>query len=148
MLFNRNDMFVGGIRPHFFCLPILKRSTHQEALIVAATSGDKKFFLGTDSAQHGIQDKETSCGCAGIYTAPAAIELYAEIFEAANALNKLEQFASKNGPDFYGLPRPVQKIVLEKSQWRMPTAIPFGEAKVMPIRAGELINWRLVETRN
>ena len=148
MLFNRNDMFVGGIRPHFFCLPILKRSTHQEALIVAATSGDKKFFLGTDSAPHGIQDKETSCGCAGIYTAPAAIELYTEIFEAANALNKLEQFASKNGPDFYGLPRPVQKIVLEKSQWRMPTAIPFGEAKVMPICAGELINWRLVETRN
>lgn len=147
LLFNRNDIFVGGIRPHFFCLPILKRSTHQEALVDAATSGSKKFFLGTDSAPHGIQDKETSCGCAGIYTAPAAIELYAEVFEAADALDKLENFASKNGPDFYGLPRPVQKIVLEKSEWRMPTTISFGGEKVMPIRAGELINWQLVEKK-
>jgi dihydroorotase len=147
LLFNRNDIFVGGIKPHFFCLPILKRSTHQEALIAAATSGNKKFFLGTDSAPHGIQDKETSCGCAGIYTAPAAIELYAEVFEAANALDRLESFASKNGPDFYGLPKPIRKIVLEKLEWRMPTSIAFGKEKVAPIRAGEIVNWRLVETK-
>lgn len=143
LLFNRNHMLVGGIRPHYYCLPILKRNSHQQALIKAATSGSKKFFLGTDSAPHAISNKETSCGCAGAYTSHAAIELYAEVFEQEEALDKLEAFASFNGPDFYGLPRNTDTIILEKSPWQVPQTLPLGDTEVVPIRAGETIHWRL-----
>ena len=143
LLYNRNHMLVGGIRPHYFCLPILKRNIHQEALIEAATSGDAKFFLGTDSAPHAIEAKESSCGCAGSYTAHAAIELYAEVFEQAGALDKLEAFASINGPTFYGLPINSDKITLTKTPWLVPAQLAFGDNKVVPIRAGEEINWQV-----
>lgn len=141
LLFNRNHMLAGGIRPHFYCLPILKRNIHQEALIKAATSGSKKFFLGTDSAPHMKHAKEAACGCAGSYTAHAAIELYAEAFETAGALDKLEAFASFNGPDFYGLPRNTDTITLINESWDVPATYPLGEEKVVPIRAGEQISW-------
>ncbi|WP_354625544.1 dihydroorotase [Psychromonas sp. MME2] len=144
LMFNRNNMLVGGIRPHFYCLPILKRNTHQQALIKAATSGSKKFFLGTDSAPHAIDKKESSCGCAGSYTAHAAIELYAEVFEEANALDKLEAFASFNGPDFYNLPRNSDTITLEKSSWDVPATLEFGHNQVVPIRAGEQLLWKVL----
>ncbi|OED46706.1 dihydroorotase [Endozoicomonas sp. (ex Bugula neritina AB1)] len=143
LLYNRNHMLVGGIKPHYYCLPILKRNIHQQALLEAATGDSKKFFLGTDSAPHAIGAKESSCGCAGCYTAPAAIELYAEAFEMMNALNKLEAFASHNGPDFYGLPRNSDTITLVKEAWIMPDDIPFGEHRVKPLRAGETIHWTL-----
>lgn len=143
LLYNRNHMLVGGIRPHYFCLPILKRNIHQEALIEAATSGNAKFFLGTDSAPHAIEAKESSCGCAGSYTAHAAIELYAEVFEQAGALDKLEAFASINGPTFYGLPINRDKITLTKTPWLVPAQLAFGDNKVVPIRAGEEINWQV-----
>ncbi|WP_281557624.1 dihydroorotase [Thalassomonas sp. RHCl1] len=143
LLFNRNHMLVGGIRPHYFCLPILKRNIHQQALIEAATSGSEKFFLGTDSAPHTQQAKEAACGCAGAYTAHAAIELYAEAFEEADALDKLEAFASLNGPRFYGLPVNGDKITLEKKSWQVPTSLPFGEDKVIPIRADDTITWQV-----
>lgn len=141
LLFNRNHMLVGGIKPHYFCLPILKRNTHQLALIEAATSGDAKFFLGTDSAPHPQHAKESACGCAGSYTAHAAIELYAEVFEAENALDKLEAFASLNGPTFYGLPVNTDTITLTKSPWDVPATLAFGNDVVVPIRANEKINW-------
>ncbi|WP_087017259.1 dihydroorotase [Thaumasiovibrio subtropicus] len=141
LMFNRNHMLAGGIRPHFYCLPILKRNTHQEALVKAATSGSKKFFLGTDSAPHAKGKKEAACGCAGSYTAHAAIELYAEVFEEAGAIDKLEGFASHNGPDFYGLPRNSDTITLEKAEWPVPATYKFGEDVVVPIRAGEHITW-------
>ncbi|WP_299018212.1 dihydroorotase [uncultured Photobacterium sp.] len=144
LLFNRNHMLVGGIRPHFYCLPILKRNTHQQALVEAATSGSPKFFLGTDSAPHAKGRKESACGCAGSYTAHAAIELYAEVFEQAGALDKLEAFASFNGPDFYGLPRNTDTITLTKENWTVPEAMSFGSDVVVPIRAGEQINWKVV----
>lgn len=143
LLFNRNHMLVGGIRPHFFCLPILKRNIHQQALIEAATGGNKKFFLGTDSAPHAKQAKESACGCAGSYTAHAAIELYAEVFEQANALDKLEAFASFNGPDFYGLPRNTDVITLEKSPWTVDETMAFGNNVVIPIAAGEQLAWQV-----
>lgn len=143
LLFNRNHMLVGGIRPHYFCLPILKRRTHQEALIKAATSGLPKFFLGTDSAPHAKGAKESACGCAGSYTAHAAIELYAEAFETAGALDKLEAFASFYGPDFYGLPRNLDHITLIKEAWSVPESYAFGESVVVPIRAGADISWRV-----
>ncbi len=143
LLYNRNHMLAGGIRPHFYCLPILKRNTHQEALIKAATSGSKKFFLGTDSAPHMKHAKEAACGCAGSYTAHAAIELYAEAFEEADALDKLEAFASFNGPDFYGLPRNTDSITLEKESWDVPASYPLGDSQVVPIRAGEQISWKV-----
>ena len=143
LLYNRNHLLAGGVRPHFFCLPILKRNIHQQALIEAATSGDKRFFLGTDSAPHSRADKETACGCAGIYSAPAALELYAEVFEQAGALDKLEGFASHHGPDFYGLPRNREQITLVKEAWDMPGQFSLGEAEVIPIRAGEPVQWRL-----
>jgi len=144
LLFNRNDMLVGGIRPHFFCLPILKRNLHQQALIEAATSGSKKFFLGTDSAPHAKHAKESACGCAGSYTAHAAIELYAEVFEQAGALDKLEGFASTNGPEFYDLPVNKDKITLVKSTWQVPETMAFGDDIVVPVRANETINWQVV----
>ncbi len=144
LLMSRNDIFVGGIRPHHYCLPILKRETHRQALVAAATSGSPKFFFGTDSAPHAKGAKENACGCAGMYTAFAAIELYAEAFEAANALDKLEAFASFNGPDFYKLPRNTKQITLTKQSWQVPETLPFttGETLV-PLRAGGEIQWTL-----
>ncbi|MDG3085233.1 dihydroorotase [Vibrio hannami] len=143
LMFNRNHMLVGGIRPHFYCLPILKRNTHQDALVKAATSGSKKFFLGTDSAPHGKGKKETSCGCAGSYTAHASLELYAEVFELAGKLENLEAFASFNGPDFYGLPRNTDTITLVKEEWSVDKEMPFGSETVVPIKAGETISWKV-----
>ncbi|MEI6895485.1 MAG: dihydroorotase [Colwellia sp.] len=143
LLFNRNDMLVGGIRPHYFCLPILKRNTHQQALIAAATSGDKKFFLGTDSAPHAQQAKESACGCAGVYSAHAAIELYAEVFAQENALDKLEAFASINGAKFYQLPVNTDKITLIKKTWQVPATMNFGDDVVVPVRANENISWQV-----
>ena len=144
LLYNRNAMLAGGIRPHFYCLPVLKRETHREALVKAATSGSKKFFLGTDSAPHAQHTKENACGCAGCYTAHAAIELYAEAFEAAGALDKLEGFASFYGADFYGLPRNKQQITLRKEEWQVPASVGFGEHRLVPLRAGEKMKWKLV----
>ncbi|WP_448211571.1 dihydroorotase [Colwellia sp. MEBiC06753] len=144
LLYNRNHMLAGGIRPHFFCLPILKRNTHQLALIEAATSGSAKFFLGTDSAPHAKHAKESACGCAGSYTAHAAIELYAEVFEQEGALEQLEAFASLNGPNFYGLPVNNDTITLEKVSWPVPETMAFGSDVVVPIKAGEEITWRVI----
>jgi dihydroorotase len=144
LLFNRNHMLVGGIRPHYFCLPVLKRNTHQQALIEAATSGSAKFFLGTDSAPHAKGAKESSCGCAGSYTAHAAIELYAEVFDKENALDKLEAFASLNGPRFYQLPVNEDKITLVKKSWNVPATMAFGDDVVVPIRSEDEIQWQVV----
>ncbi|MES9811294.1 MAG: dihydroorotase [Candidatus Thiodiazotropha sp.] len=144
LLYNRNAMLVGGIRPHYYCLPILKRQSHQQALIEAATSGESHFFLGTDSAPHPQHAKECACGCAGCYTAHAAIELYAEIFERANALDRLEGFASLFGPDFYGLPRNRDTITLAKKAWKVPESYQFGQDRVVPLGGGETVNWQLV----
>lgn len=143
LLYNRNHMLVGGIRPHLFCLPILKRNIHQQALIEAATSGDKKFFLGTDSAPHAQHAKESACGCAGVYSAFAAIELYAEVFEQENALDKLEAFASLNGAKFYQLPVNTDKITLIKKSWQVATTMNFGDDVVVPVRAGEDVLWQV-----
>lgn len=143
LLYNRNHMLAGGIRPHYYCLPILKRSTHQQALIKAATSGNPKFFLGTDSAPHTKDKKEAACGCAGSYTAYAAIELYAEAFEDAGALDKLEGFASHFGADFYRLPRNTDKITLTKTAWQVPDSLPMGDQPLVPLRAGETLRWKL-----
>jgi len=143
LLLNRNDMLVGGIRPHHYCLPVLKRERDREALLRAATSGNPKFFLGTDSAPHARGAKETACGCAGIYSAHAAMELYAEAFETAGALDKLEGFASFHGADFYGLPRNTDTITLIKEDQDIPTSYSFGEDTVVPLRAGNRISWRL-----
>jgi len=143
LLFNRNHMLVGGIRPHYFCLPILKRNIHQQALIEAATSGSDKFFLGTDSAPHPKHAKESSCGCAGAYTAHAAIELYAEVFDVEGKLENLEGFASLNGPKFYNLPVNTDTITLEKGDWDVPSTLSFGGDVVVPIRAGEQIQWQV-----
>ncbi|HEY4713881.1 MAG TPA: dihydroorotase, partial [Aquirhabdus sp.] len=148
LLFNRNHMLVGGIRPHFYCLPILKRQTHQAALITAAISGNPKFFLGTDSAPHAQDKKENACGCAGCYTAPIAIELYAEVFEQANALDKLEGFASFYGADFYGLPRNTQTITLVKQPQQVPDSYPYFETQqLVPLRAGETLTWSVQSER-
>ncbi|MFQ6334799.1 dihydroorotase [Methylophilus sp. 3sh_L] len=144
LLMNRNAMFTGGIRPHHYCLPVLKRETHRAALVKAATSGLPKFFLGTDSAPHPKSAKEASCGCAGMYTAHAAIELYAEAFEEAGALDKLEGFASFYGPDFYQLPRNTTQVTLHKQSWIVPEAIPFAEDALVPLRAGQSVAWKLV----
>ncbi len=145
LLMNRNDMFKGGIQPHHYCLPILKREEHRVALVKAATSGNPKFFLGTDSAPHAKHTKEAACGCAGMYTAHTAIELYAEAFEAANALAKLEGFASFYGADFYGLPRNAEQITLVKEDWTVPESLPFDGADVLvPLRAGQMVYWKLM----
>jgi dihydroorotase len=143
LLFNRNEIFKGGIRPHYYCLPVLKREEHRLALLKAATSGNKKFFLGTDSAPHAKNTKEASCGCAGCYTALHAMELYAVAFESANALDKLEGFASFFGADFYGLPRNKVTITLEKSSWQVPEELPFSGSAIVPLRAGEMLDWRV-----
>ncbi|ACO77624.1 dihydroorotase [Azotobacter vinelandii CA] len=147
LLYNRNHMLVGGIRPHFYCLPILKRRTHQEALLDAATSGNTKFFLGTDSAPHARHAKEAACGCAGCYTAYAAIELYAEAFEQRSALDRLEAFASHHGADFYGIPRNTDHITLIREEWTAPACMTFGEHSLVPLRAGEKLRWRLLEEK-
>ena len=143
LLYNRNAIFTGGIRPHFYCLPVLKREQHRVALVEAATSGSSKFFLGTDSAPHASQLKEAALGCAGCYTAYAAIELYAEAFDRAGALDQLEGFASHHGADFYGLPRNADTITLKRDPWTVPEAYPFGETVVKPLGAGETLNWKL-----
>ncbi|OAJ70383.1 dihydroorotase [Methylobacillus sp. MM3] len=143
LLMNRNAMFSGGIRPHHYCLPILKREEHRQALVAAAISGSPKFFLGTDSAPHAKSAKETACGCAGMYTAHAAIELYAEAFELAGALDRLEAFASFNGADFYGLPRNADRITLVRESWTVPESLPFGEDVLVPLHAGQAIAWKL-----
>ena len=145
LLLNRNAIFQGGIRPHAYCLPVLKREEHRRVLVEAAISGDPKFFLGTDSAPHARHTKEASCGCAGLYTAHAAIELYAEAFEDAGALDRLEGFASFFGPDFYGLPRNTDRIRLLREDWAAPESYPFGADTVVPMRAGEVIRWRLAQ---
>jgi dihydroorotase len=146
LLFNRNHMLVGGIRPHYYCLPILKRNTHQQALIQAAISGNPRFFLGTDSAPHARNKKEAPCGCAGAYTAYAALEMYTEAFEDAGALDKLEAFASFFGADFYGLPRNSDTVTLRKEEWLVPEALPFGADTLVPLRAGENLRWKLIST--
>ncbi len=143
LLMNRNALFLGGIRPHNYCLPVLKREEHREALVEAAISGNPKFFLGTDSAPHAKHTKEAACGCAGLYTAHAAIELYASAFEEASALDKLEGFASFHGADFYGLPRNKDRITLVRKEWRVPESYKFGAHEVVPMRAGESLAWQL-----
>jgi len=144
LLYNRNAIFTGGIRPHYYCLPVLKREVHRQALVAAATSGNPKFFLGTDSAPHPAHLKEHAVGCAGCYTAHAAIEMYAEAFDAAGALDKLEGFASFFGADFYGLPRNQGTITLKRERWTPPESFAFGEAELKPLRAGEALPWRMV----
>ncbi len=142
LLYNRNALLAGGIRPHYYCLPVLKRETHRQALLQAATSGSPKFFLGTDSAPHPRAAKESACGCAGCFTAPLALELYAEAFEQADALDRLEAFASLHGADFYGLPRNRGTVTLERSDWRVPETF-SAEFELVPLRAGETVTWRL-----
>ena len=147
LMFNRNEMFRGGIRPHTYCLPVLKRERHRRALLAAATGGDRSFFLGTDSAPHSKRSKESDCGCAGIYSAHAAVELYAEVFEGMEALDKLEGFASHYGADFYGLERNREKLTLEKKSWRVADVWPLGDGdELVPLRAGETISWSVCET--
>lgn len=148
LLFNRNHMLVGGIKPHYYCLPVLKRERHRDALLAAATSGSSKFFLGTDSAPHARGAKESACGCAGAFTAPAAIELYAMAFEQAGRLERLEAFASHHGPDFYGLPRNTRQVVLNRETWQLPEYLPYAEAEgsenqIIPLLAGESLPWKL-----
>jgi dihydroorotase len=143
LLMNRNAMFLGGIRPHHYCLPVLKREEHREALVEAATSGNPKFFLGTDSAPHARHTKEAVCGCAGMYTAHAALELYATAFEEAHALDKLEGFAAVYGAQFYGLARNRGTVTLVREEWSVPEALAFGEHELVPLRAGETVPWRL-----
>lgn len=145
LLYNRNAMFQGGIRPHYYCLPVLKRERSRLSLVKAAVSGHPRFFLGTDSAPHGRASKESACGCAGIYSAPAALEIYAEIFEEEGQLDQLEAFASFNGADFYGLPRNEDKVTLEKVDWQIPDSLSFAEDEIIPLKAGETCHWKLVE---
>jgi dihydroorotase len=144
LLLNRNALFLGGFRPHHYCLPVLKREEDREALVEAATSGNPKFFLGTDSAPHARATKEAACGCAGIYTAHAGIELYAAAFEEAGALDKLEGFASRFGAQFYGLPLNKDTITLERAEWTVPQDMAFGEERLVPLRAGETVPWKLL----
>jgi dihydroorotase len=143
LLYNRNHMLAGGIRPHYYCLPILKRDIHQQALIEAAVSGNKKFFLGTDSAPHSKDSKESCCGCAGCFSHPAAVEMYAEVFEQANAMDKFEAFASINGADFYDLPYNKTTITLERESWEIPQSVPFGDSVIIPLAAGNQLKWKL-----
>ncbi|OIQ86751.1 dihydroorotase [mine drainage metagenome] len=145
LLMNRNAMFLGGIRPHHYCLPVLKREEHRLALVAAAISGSPKFFLGTDSAPHARSAKEAACGCAGMYTAHAAIEFYAEVFEQAGALGRLEAFASFYGADFYGLPRNTDQITLVREPWLVPDSLPFADEVLIPLRAGESVAWRILQ---
>ena len=143
LMYNRNHMLVGGVRPHLYCLPILKRNKHQLALREAVASGDPRFFLGTDSAPHAKDKKEAACGCAGCYSAYGAIGLYADVFEELGILDKFEAFASLNGPDFYGLPRNTDTITLVREPWTMPEQLPLADGTIVPLKAGETVNWRL-----
>ena len=143
LLYNRNAIFMGGVRPHYYCLPVLKRETHRQALVAAATSGNRRFFLGTDSAPHARHTKEAFCGCAGCYTALTALELYAEAFDRAGALDRLEAFASFNGADFYRLPRNTGVVTLEKAPTAVPASLPYGQDELVPLRAGENVNWKM-----
>ncbi|HRF11003.1 MAG TPA: dihydroorotase [Candidatus Accumulibacter phosphatis] len=146
LLYNRNAIFAGGVRPHYYCLPVLKRERHRQALLRAATSGNRKFFLGTDSAPHARTAKETACGCAGCYTAHAALELYAAAFESAGALDRLEAFASFHGPDFYGLPRNGGQVTLEQQDWRVPETYAYADDdRLVPLGAGEWLHWRMLD---
>ena len=145
LLYNRNALFTGGIRPHYYCLPVLKREVHRAALVQAATSGSDRFFLGTDSAPHPAHLKEHASGCAGCYTAHAAMELYAEAFDAAGALDRLEGFASFHGADFYGLPRNTDTLTLRRESWTPPASFAFGDAELKPLRSGEALAWRVVD---
>ena len=145
LLFNRNDMLVGGIKPHYYCLPVLKRNIHQVELMEAATSGNPKFFLGTDSAPHSRAAKESACGCAGVYTGHAALEFYAEMFERLDALERLQDFASHFGPDFYRLPRNTDSVILRKVDWQVAQQLPLGEDSLTPLRAGETVRWQVTE---
>jgi dihydroorotase len=145
LLYNRNAMLVGGIRPHLYCLPVLKRERHRQALVEAAVSGHPRFFLGTDSAPHPVEGKECACGCAGTFSAHAALEFYAQAFEQAGALERLEGFASHFGPDFYGLPRNTTRVTLRRESWAIPQSYDFGSSRVIPLGAGEVLNWRLIE---
>ncbi|MFO7641810.1 MAG: dihydroorotase, partial [Candidatus Competibacteraceae bacterium] len=144
LLYNRNAIFQGGIRPHYYCLPILKRERHRQALLQAAASGHPKYFLGTDSAPHPRHGKEAACGCAGCYTAHAALELYAEAFDSVGALDRLEAFASFHGPDFYGLPRNTETVTLRRQPTPVPDRFPFGVDELIPLRSGETLGWRLI----
>ncbi|MCS5558485.1 MAG: dihydroorotase [Oceanospirillaceae bacterium] len=143
LLYNRNDLLVGGVKPHLYCLPVLKRNTHQQALQDAVASGNNKFFLGTDSAPHAQGAKESACGCAGCYSSPSAIELYAQAFEAIDALDKLEAFASFNGADFYGLARNTDTITLLRNSWQVPASLTYGADVIIPLGAGQTLNWQL-----
>ncbi len=148
LLFNRNSIFGGsdgqpGLSPHYYCLPVLKREAHRQALLAAAAGGNPRFFLGTDSAPHAKGDKEAQCGCAGCYTAASALEMYVEAFDEAGALDRLEAFASFNGPDFYGLPRNTQMITLKRAEWTLPAEFPFADKTIVPLRAGEIVRWKL-----
>ncbi|MFZ6681595.1 dihydroorotase [Undibacterium sp. Tian12W] len=143
LLYNRNEIFKGGIRPHYYCLPVLKRETHRQALVKAAISGSKRFFLGTDSAPHAKGLKEHACGCAGCYTALHAMELYTQAFEQAGALDQLEAFASFNGPDFYQLPRNSGSITLVREDWQMPAELPFADTSIVPLNSGETLHWKM-----
>ena len=145
LLYNRNAIFTGGLQPHLYCLPVLKGEVHRRALVEAATSGSPRFFLGTDSAPHAVHLKEHAGGHAGCYTALSALELYAEVFEAAGALERLEAFASFHGADFYGLPRNAGTVTLVREPWTLPEAVPFGEAALKPLRAGDTLAWRLAD---
>lgn len=144
LLYNRNALFENGIRPHYYCLPVLKREAHRQALVAAAVSGHAQFFLGTDSAPHARHTKENACGCAGIYSAHTAIEFYAEVFEQQDSLNQLEKFASFNGADFYGLTRNKRKITLQQQDWLIPDSLEFAENEIIPFKAGETCRWKLV----
>lgn len=146
LLLNRNDMLVGGIKPHYYCLPILKRRQHQEALREAATGVDRSFFIGTDSAPHEQHAKESACGCAGVYSAHASLELYAEVFEEMSALDTLEDFASLRGPDFYQRARNTEHITLRRANWTVPGSIPLGDDQMIPLRAGEAVRWQVIDT--
>ena len=142
LLYNRNALFTGGICPHMYCLPILKREEHREALLEAATSGSPKFFLGTDSAPHAVSAKESACGCAGIFTGHAAIELYAEAFDSVGEINKLENFASVFGAEFYEIPISKKKVKLLREEWQVPESFSFGSSLLRPLRAGEMVKWK------
>jgi dihydroorotase len=144
LLYNRNEIFKGGINPHYYCLPVLKREEHRLALVTAATSGDERFFLGTDSAPHAIGAKEAACGCAGCYTALHAMEMYAEAFEQAGALDKLEAFASFNGPAFYNLPRNEGTITLQRESWTLPATVPLGDTQLVPLNGGQQVHWKMI----
>jgi dihydroorotase len=145
LLFNRNAIFLGGLRPHYYCLPVLKREQHRQALVAAATSGSPKFFLGTDSAPHAAQLKEHAAACAGCYTALSALELYAQAFDAAGAIDKLEAFASFHGADFYGLPRNRGRVALHKQPWTLPETLPFGDGELKPLCGGETLAWKFID---